>query len=135
MECRDCHQRVRHVPDIPMVSFPSSFDVGLGVCKQYFFFLALACLFLQCCVNKMVTPHSHVLNLTSVRASALHLCINSFPTDGALEEYSRRPTLHQYSTKELLDLKLDYPCSDVVHRHLQDLSLSVVPVPTRSLPP
>ena len=99
------------------------------------FFLALACLFLQCCVNKMVTPHSHVLNLKSVRASALHLCINSFPTNGALEEYSRRPTLHQYSTKELLDLKLDYPCSDVVHRHLQDLSLSVVPVPTRSLPP
>ena len=95
------------------------------------FLFVLACLFLQCSVNTVVTPHSHVLNLTSVLASAPHVCLDSNRTDGALEQCSSRPPPRQYSRNEVLDLQAGYPCSDDIHRQLQDPSLSVVPAPPR----
>ena len=94
------------------------------------FHLTLARLFLQCIVNTVVTPHSHVLNLTSVRTSAPRVCINFTPTEGALEQ---TPVgLLCASTAEMnfwLRRRINYHDNDDVHRRLQDLSLSVVPAP------
>ena len=95
----------------------------------------LTCLFLQCSVNTVVTPHSHILNLTSVSASN-RACIATLLR---LTAHSSTASvgLPCASTAEMnfLNLKADYPCSDDVHCRLQALGLSVVPDPLRSLSP